>query len=245
MSNQLIHQIDNKVFTTGKSVFTFYKSFTLPTIWLRADAGIVKDGDNLVAEWQDQSGNGHHAEQSDHARKPLWVDNGLNGYPVLNFNGSSWVTSLYSTTQPFTSFIVFNFTSFTAQSVVFGGTTGGAEGRCGLQYRDFDGGLLRNYAPTLAQAQYSFNTLNTYILSTGYFNSSSSSILENGNVMASGDIGTNQLNNLGIGRALDARSNPDLSTMNGNVAEFIFYNSLLSDPQRQSVEQYLMAKYAL
>ena len=52
----------------------------------RADLGITKDGSDLVSAWADQSGNDDHLANPT-ANKPLWVDNQVNGYPIVRFNG--------------------------------------------------------------------------------------------------------------------------------------------------------------
>lgn len=59
-----------------------------PTLWLKADAGITKDGSDRVATWADQSGNGFDFTQSTEAAKPIYTENELNGLPVIRFDGS-------------------------------------------------------------------------------------------------------------------------------------------------------------
>ena len=53
--------------------------------WVRPDLGVTKDGSNLISLWADQSGNGNNVAQGTAAMKPTWVDNQLNGYPVISF----------------------------------------------------------------------------------------------------------------------------------------------------------------
>jgi hypothetical protein len=55
-------------------------------LWLRADAGVTLKG-STVSRWADQSGNGNHATQLDHERRPLFVRAALNGNPALRFDG--------------------------------------------------------------------------------------------------------------------------------------------------------------
>lgn len=63
-----------------------------PTIglaaWFRADAGTVVEG-GKVAVWQDQSGLGRHASQSQPPARPQLVPNGMNSRPVLRFDGAA------------------------------------------------------------------------------------------------------------------------------------------------------------
>lgn len=55
-------------------------------LWLKSDAGVVLNG-STVSKWEDQSGNGNDAIQSNVNRQPVLVDNELNGKPVLSFDG--------------------------------------------------------------------------------------------------------------------------------------------------------------
>ena len=62
-------------------------------LWLRADEGATslggatsEDGD-AIAEWQDQSGRGRTARQSDPNRRPVWVASSIGGRPALRFDG--------------------------------------------------------------------------------------------------------------------------------------------------------------
>src|SRR3954468_5671635 len=43
-------------------------------LWLKADAGVVTNGSGQVSQWQDQSGNGYHAVQSNANLQPLIVN---------------------------------------------------------------------------------------------------------------------------------------------------------------------------
>jgi hypothetical protein len=67
-----------------------------PTIglaaWFKADAGTVLEG-GRIAQWQDQSGHGHHAHQAIPASRPTLAANTLNGKPVVRFDGTSNVMS--------------------------------------------------------------------------------------------------------------------------------------------------------
>lgn len=62
-------------------------------LWLKADAGITKDGSNYVSQWADQSGNGNHAVQATGIAQPLWVADGgvsVNNQPVISFDGNDY-----------------------------------------------------------------------------------------------------------------------------------------------------------
>ena len=56
-------------------------------LWVKADAGVVGSGSS-VATWQDQSGNGNHLVQPTAANQPQLVPAQANGLPVLRFDGA-------------------------------------------------------------------------------------------------------------------------------------------------------------
>lgn len=58
-------------------------------LWLRADAGVTKDGSDYVSEWRDLSGNDHIAAQANGSQQPLWHSSGLGSQPALEFDGSA------------------------------------------------------------------------------------------------------------------------------------------------------------
>ena len=43
---------------------------TNPKLWLKADAGVTMDSNNLISKWADQSGNGYDATQEIDSGKP-------------------------------------------------------------------------------------------------------------------------------------------------------------------------------
>ncbi len=84
---------------------------TLPAIpgalvWLEGDLG-VKPG--AVAQWKDQSSFGNDATQSDLPSQPLSVLNGLNGRPVVRFDGTRYLSlpgGFADFTQGLSAFVV-------------------------------------------------------------------------------------------------------------------------------------------
>jgi len=55
-------------------------------MWLKADSGIVLNG-NYVSEWNDQSGNGHHATSAFDVIRPVLHPQSLNNLPAVSFDG--------------------------------------------------------------------------------------------------------------------------------------------------------------
>jgi hypothetical protein len=59
--------------------------------WYRADAGVVRDADGKVSQWQDLSGRGVHLEQEQPAARPSCAAAGATGAAAVRFDGNSWV----------------------------------------------------------------------------------------------------------------------------------------------------------
>lgn len=78
----------NVVFSVATDVvFPAISSGTL-SLWLKADAGVVTNSAGQVSQWQDQSGNGNHAGQSNTSLEPLLVHPAaIGGRPALRFDG--------------------------------------------------------------------------------------------------------------------------------------------------------------
>lgn len=54
-----------------------------------ADAStITLDGSNNVSQWNDKSGNGRNVLQANDSQRPGYLSSGINGKPVLNFDGT-------------------------------------------------------------------------------------------------------------------------------------------------------------
>ena len=57
------------------------------TFWLQADSAVMLDNQNMVESWSDVSGSEYVATQPEPDSRPQWVDQVLNGHPVLRFDG--------------------------------------------------------------------------------------------------------------------------------------------------------------
>jgi hypothetical protein len=58
-----------------------------PDIWLRSDSGIVTSGSNVI-QWQDQSGNGYHFNQTESQFQPTITSSYANGHSAVAFSHS-------------------------------------------------------------------------------------------------------------------------------------------------------------
>jgi len=83
-----------------------------PALWLDANDLSTISVATGISEWRDKSGNGRHVSQATGGTQPTFTPNGLNGLPVLSFNGSQYLTSISATS-------VWNFLHNTNGSSVF------------------------------------------------------------------------------------------------------------------------------
>ena len=99
-------------------------------LWLKADTGVVTDASDLVTEWQDQSGNNHHAIQTNIDHAPIVGD--LGGHPAIRFDGDETFpdflevanTEALAITGDISSFFVVKFDDFANFRSVWGQTAG-------------------------------------------------------------------------------------------------------------------------
>ncbi len=56
-------------------------------LWFKADAGVSETTSNRVAQWNDQSSYGLHAIQTTDSKRPVYVENVINGRPIVRFDG--------------------------------------------------------------------------------------------------------------------------------------------------------------
>lgn len=217
-------------------------------LWLKADAGITKDGSNYVSQWADQSGNNNHAVQATGSAQPLWGDNTLNSNPTLSFNG----TSNY---MDFPSGMLYNYSAVTFFIVIKPYSLSANKGyfapsmlyNLGISLYSYPGWSLningnRIFStPPNAIVLESTWTISDFVYSpagtTGYINSNNITPFD---AAFKGNLSLNGVYALG-------RYAGNIGSYYGQmeIAEFVIYNSALSDTDRQKVESYLNTKYAL
>ncbi len=224
------------------NTFTLFVPSFLPnlTLWLKADDGIVLNG-NKVEQWLDRSGNNYNAAQIDVTRQPVMAsptqivkpalsfdgtDDLLNGVPISGIGNNS--LSLFIIAKPNT--ITGNRTIFS-----IGDANGLLVWNAGaiLQFRNA-GKIL--YGPSVVPQDYNLISIKKNI-------GVSDTLYKNGSFV---DAGT----------ALDAASFIDTANyqlgrlasvfqnFNGEIAEVILYNTALNNAAQQQVENYLYNKYS-
>jgi len=216
--------ITNLYFKSKKSFVPF-----VPTdiagcqLWLKADAGITKDGSNYVSRWADQSGNGNDAVQATGSAQPMWVDNQLNGKPIVYFNASDFL-QISATPVLGSFFIVLNYdcppytAHFNGYSAILKASISNY-----LLFGNSGTSIIMSYAP------------NPTIYINGFNNSNFSPIT------------TYKIVELTC--TPTTLTNETISGSNnqwiGNVAEILQYDTILSSADRLLVRNYLNTKYAI
>jgi len=222
---------------------TFFNPSTIPNmlLWLKVDKGVQSTLDS-VSQWNDQSGKGNNAVQTDLVNRPTLIPNYLNGLPTLFFGGFSSKSymltpkGLLDGLKNLTMFLTFRAINLNSNSAVFGDN---------INYGQFD----INTNGDSGRVTINGTTVRG-VWSGGWENltieckPTANNVWENGvNVWANtGSLLpiTSDIQQA-IGRYASAYGN-----FYGNfyITEIIIYNVALTDSQRIQIESYLKTKYA-
>ncbi len=227
-------------------------------LWLKSDAGITLNG-STVSNWADQSGNGNNAIQNNSDRQPLLVNNGLNGKPILRFDGLNDKLGLTGST-PMTQITLFMVVKNNApvpgqdhsdHVMAFGAPTGegyfvlfGGSERISdrIEIGGPAGGVRAKATNIAAYGEWRIISIvtNTTIHNTTLRWNGSNAVmtpLDSDNAI-SVPMGTGG----GIGGA-DNSPFGYLLTAHCDFAEAIVYNRVVNDSERNAIEDYLASKY--
>jgi Secretion system C-terminal sorting domain len=237
-------------------------------LWLKGDAGVVLDG-SRVTKWMDQSGEGNDAVESDTSRQPIIVNNALNGYPVMRFDGVNDRLGFTGSERMthISLFMVFNNESGGSGPnppgfvLTFGpGGTYVANEHFAIKMRGMDNGDNDiivgtedhgDYTKATGQGIAVYNewrniniTRDSTVWNTTLrWNGINAPISTAGsNLPISVPLGDSAASGGGIG---STDNFPDLGTVLAkcDIAEIVVYDIVLSDTDRLSVEKYLSDKY--
>jgi len=231
-------------------------------LWLRADTITGLNDGQALTTWLDESGLGNNATQATAANKPLYKTNIQNGRPVVRFDGvndfllppANFIASAagytflvavkYNTTG--TRYTAFQM-SFTSPEVFHAaveanrvdqsaGNAGkyncGGRRVSGDNYTSLHGGTLGAGVFAIQAASFNFTTGEVKLYANAS-NVASGSLPSTGS--ASGSFGS------AVGAVYNFVSNP----LYGDIAEILVYDSALPTANRQAVEAYLNAKWAI
>jgi hypothetical protein len=209
--------------------------------WYKADALALADAAS-VSQWDDSSGSANHVVQATGANQPTYRANQLNGLPTIQFDGGDYLQKAsFPLTSTYTLFTVVKTTGSGFMSVldhdidtprIFLFRYNGASS---FELSAWSSGGLATDSQAITGANYSIvagvrRTLDVQVYVNG---------ATNGLTASSGTPNTPGGHRFTVGGRGAA------NFLTGHVAEVLVYNSSLSDANRQSVQNYLGAKYGI
>ena len=233
---------------TGTPMLTVMDDLQL---WLRADTGVSPGLDGGVLEWADQSGNANNAIQPDENLAPRVIDDGLNGLPVLRFDGTDDFLDVadsdsLSIVGDITSFFVVRFDDFATFRGVWGKTAGNLPAPTDF-YAVAGNGIPRVFRGNGTGTSLG-NADGTRPFTAGQFALAGFDMAGptlthylNGAANGSGVINAMLAD---TDQPLKIGSRNDFVTrLKGDLAELLIYDAALSATDRRSVERYLAERY--
>jgi gliding motility-associated-like protein len=220
---------------------------TTNDIWLRADHDVLNNSDTpasngqSIKTWRDQSGNDNHITQVVAGNQPSFVTSTLNGYPVIQYDGTNdfMTTELGNLSAPVTILTVARFdVSKESYTLTLGdlNTTNTASVSRETDDRYFCFTGAKRYGPVL-------NNNQTYILHASHrISSPYHNLYLNETAATVSDYGSSLITD---GSLLLGASQTIGSFHDGDIAEVIIYNKILNQAQKIIVENYLAAKYGI
>lgn len=236
-------------------VYASLSGFTVPpvsgySLWLAANTLSLNDND-AVASWTDMSGTGRHATQSSSGNRPVFKQNILNGKSVVRFDGTNdyleCAAALWTGAAARTLFAVYKSNSTGSDFVdgVCGQATGSTTGTYFMiqaRSRAVVGDpYFAGYAADLTGPAHD----NLWKIAVAKYDGTDATTYKNGTQVNTGTISLNTVNDPFHIGATVPNVGDDPEWHNGDIAEIINYDSSLGDTDREAVEAYLAAKYAL
>ncbi len=231
-------------------------------LWLEADMGVVTNTEGQVSQWQDQSGNTNHADQTNTLRQPMLVAaSGLGGRAAVRFDGIQTTTNgaflhgvelpLSGVSGALTAFTVYDANSITnAKNVIWMiGVPGSGFGDCrGLGIAGADlvfSGYGDDYTAPFVVPTNTYricaDSLDTNLDTLNVYDTTATSAT-NFNFAVSGMLTPGAGYYVG-GLDPALRSVGAGLNFDGDIAEMICYQGYLNEADRLAVTSYLEQKY--
>ena len=215
-------------------------------LWLQADQGLGLDTSGRVAQWWDMSGNGRHAVQSSSSSRPSLTGTTPAGTPILHFDGGDFL----ETTDLNDPSGLFKLDGSPKTLIVLGKGEGLIAGNRGITSQRFYAGI----DSASDKGWYGLGISNSTVgaaLDTEAFHifalldegGNQGRLLVDGTAVFDGGFGGTTLTDVAfdIGRAGGGMN----VTFNGDIAEVLLFDGVLSASELQEVRSYLYAKYNL
>jgi hypothetical protein len=199
--------------------------------WYHTDALSLADG-VTVSAWPDSSGSARTLTQATSAKQPTFRTSQLNGHAAVRFSGTGQLlkSAGFTLNQPVTMFFVMKLRVLTDQYIHDGFASVS-------QLMSHSGGTLYIYAGSFVLR--AGTDIQPHIYEYVY-NGASSHLRFNG-VTTTGDTGTSNAGGLTLGNA----AGEGATSFDGDAFEWIVYNGIVSDADKDQIGNYLAAKYAL
>lgn len=215
--------------------------------WLKADAlSGLSDGDP-VRNWQDQSGNNNHFNQSTSANQPTYKTSRFKGEPAIRFDGvDDWLgDTLNFPEKDFTQFVIFRTLNNDGNGVLTAVTdpvspnAGSHDRQFGLNNKNLS---HRLWNQEVINSSGSFNNNKAQLSEIIVDSPSGQTLYADGSSVASGTKGYSDFD---YESGMVIGGHTYWGHFEGEVPEIIYYNFVLNDAQRIIVENYLSAKYSI
>ncbi len=236
---------------------------SIPSIllWLQADSLSGNPNGTAIPLWPDISGRNNHFTNETAARQPYITNNVINGHSAVRFPGQNidfrWLSNSTGFATGATQaemFVVlrsmvqvaaanvdtpWDFKKAGANHSSHPNSVGTAQEQFGLISTGGGGAgtginLTNNYSSVAIFTN--FHIWNTSVVTNEYI------VRYNGDIVAGNDFYTNTAvgfsNQLSIGRDVD-----NVSTWNGEIAEFLMFSNVLTTVQRANMYAYLSNRY--
>lgn len=208
-------------------------------LWLKADSLVLSDNDP-VEIWEDDSGLGNDVNQATAGNRPTFKTNIVNGMPVVRGDGDDWLahSGVVTSSEQHTIMIVVKVSGTNSAAPFYNGDTSG-DGWGFFQSSGGDRGVLfggsvlkTDGAPSATDFEIQTHTWNgststlwvdgvEQVLTDPSF----APIAPSGDTLVMGLAGTNQ--------------------WNGDVAEILVWDNVISTPAKDEAEAYLALKYGI
>jgi hypothetical protein len=231
------------------------------SLWLRADAGVTNDGDEVadgdyVTDWADQSGSGNNAlgygigfGQGGDA-PPTFVDSSINSKPAISFNDDgSWMQIPQNNIGDEGNISIFVVLNYSAGAVILNKGDAATFNATVWEITPSNGfGFVDNYDddPSWNTVPISMPQV-TPVLLEAFSSAGVSQIAYNGTNSGSPSAENGNFNSLSqyIGIGGGGTTGASTASLDARIAEIIIYNRQVTTPERQQIETYLLDKYAI
>ncbi len=195
------------------------------TLWLKANS-VGAANNSPVATWPDSSGNGNDATQTDSNRQPVLVTNGINGLPIVHLDGNGDYLNIPPQTGVRTAIVVARHTTGNQDwNPILGGVT-----------NQFHGGQGQD----LFSPQWTSDPVKS---AQAFEDGQPVNVLD---LQKPTDFHVISLLTSDVTRVDSLSAQLDAGrTWNGDYAEVLLYDHVLSTQDREQAEGYLKAKYQI